>query len=91
MIENAAREPEIGDVAECLVKMGAKIDGIGTSMLRIQGRDRLEGAVHTVLPTASRPAPSPWPWRQPAATCCSRARRPCICKTALDVLAETGA
>ena len=50
VIENAAREPEIGDVAECLVKMGARIDGIGTSTLRIQGRDRLEGAVHTVLP-----------------------------------------
>ena len=50
MIENAAREPEIGDVAECLVKMGAKIEGIGTSTLRIQGADRLEGAVHSVLP-----------------------------------------
>ena len=50
VIENAAREPEIGDVADCLVKMGARIEGIGTSTLRIQGRDRLEGAVHTVLP-----------------------------------------
>jgi UDP-N-acetylglucosamine 1-carboxyvinyltransferase len=50
VIENAAREPEVGDVAECLVKMGAKIEGIGSETLRIQGRDRLEGAVHTVLP-----------------------------------------
>ncbi|HET6388702.1 UDP-N-acetylglucosamine 1-carboxyvinyltransferase [Hyphomicrobium sp.] len=50
VIENAAREPEIGDVALCLSKMGAKVEGIGTSTLRIQGRDRLEGAVHTVLP-----------------------------------------
>lgn len=50
VIENAAREPEIGDVASCLSKMGAKVEGIGTSTLRIQGRDRLEGAVHTVLP-----------------------------------------
>ena len=50
VIENAAREPEIGDVAHCLVKMGATIEGIGTSTLRIQGRDRLEGATHTVLP-----------------------------------------
>jgi UDP-N-acetylglucosamine 1-carboxyvinyltransferase len=50
VIENAAREPEIGDVAECLVKMGARIEGIGTSTLRIQGASRLEGAVHTVLP-----------------------------------------
>ncbi len=50
VIENAAREPEVGDVADCLVKMGVRIGGIGTSTLRIQGRDRLEGAVHTVLP-----------------------------------------
>ena len=50
IIENAAREPEIGDVADCLSKMGAKVEGIGTSALRIQGRDRLEGTVHTVLP-----------------------------------------
>jgi UDP-N-acetylglucosamine 1-carboxyvinyltransferase len=50
VIENAAREPEIGDVAECLAKMGAKIEGIGTSTLRIEGAKRLEGAVHTVLP-----------------------------------------
>jgi UDP-N-acetylglucosamine 1-carboxyvinyltransferase len=50
VVENAAREPEIGDVADCLVKMGAKIDGIGTSTLTIQGVDRLEGAVHTVIP-----------------------------------------
>ena len=50
VIENAAREPEIGDVAECLTKMGAKIEGIGTGTLHIQGASRLEGTVHTVLP-----------------------------------------
>jgi UDP-N-acetylglucosamine 1-carboxyvinyltransferase len=50
VIENAAREPEIGDVAECLIKMGATIEGLGTRTLRIQGASRLEGAVHTVLP-----------------------------------------
>jgi UDP-N-acetylglucosamine 1-carboxyvinyltransferase len=50
LIENAAREPEVGDVAALLVKMGVLIDGIGTSTLRIQGRDRLDGAIHTVLP-----------------------------------------
>jgi UDP-N-acetylglucosamine 1-carboxyvinyltransferase len=50
VLENAAREPEIGDVAECLVKMGARIEGIGTSTLRIDGVSRLEGTVHTVLP-----------------------------------------
>jgi len=50
VIENAAREPEIGDVADCLAKMGAKIEGVGSRTIRIQGTDRLEGAVHTVLP-----------------------------------------
>jgi UDP-N-acetylglucosamine 1-carboxyvinyltransferase len=50
VIENAAREPEIGDVAECLIKMGAKIEGVGSSTLQVQGTPRLEGAVHTVLP-----------------------------------------
>ncbi len=49
VIENAAREPEVGDVADCLVKMGAKIEGIGSSTLRVQGRTQLEGAVHTVV------------------------------------------
>ena len=46
---NAAREPEVVDLANCLVAMGAKIDGIGTETLRIQGVDRLHGAVHPVI------------------------------------------
>jgi UDP-N-acetylglucosamine 1-carboxyvinyltransferase len=50
LIENAAREPEVVDVAECLVKMGAKIEGIGTSTLRIQGVTELHSAEHDVLP-----------------------------------------
>ena len=50
VLENAACEPEVGDLAQCLVKMGARIEGIGTDTLHIQGVDRLEGAVHTVLP-----------------------------------------
>ena len=49
-IENAATEPEIGDVAECLVKMGAKIDGIHTRTLRIEGVTSLHGAEHSVIP-----------------------------------------
>ncbi|MEM7168756.1 MAG: UDP-N-acetylglucosamine 1-carboxyvinyltransferase [Pseudomonadota bacterium] len=43
---NAAREPEIGDLARCLKKMGAKIDGLGTGTLTIEGTDRLSGATH---------------------------------------------
>ena len=50
VIENAAMEPEITDVAECLVKMGAKIEGIGTRTLNISGVTSLHGAEHTVVP-----------------------------------------
>ncbi len=50
VIENAAREPEVSDVAACLIKMGARIEGIGTSTLQIQGVDSLKGAIHEVLP-----------------------------------------
>jgi len=49
VIENAAREPEIIDLAECLTKMGAQIDGAGTSTITIQGVDRLGGATHPVV------------------------------------------
>ena len=50
VIENAAREPEIGDVADCLNKMGARITGAGTSRIVIEGVPRLSGARHSVLP-----------------------------------------
>jgi UDP-N-acetylglucosamine 1-carboxyvinyltransferase len=50
VIENAAREPEVADLASCLKKMGAKISGIGTSTLQVQGVTSLHGAEHTVLP-----------------------------------------
>ncbi|WP_425466964.1 UDP-N-acetylglucosamine 1-carboxyvinyltransferase [Paraburkholderia dinghuensis] len=50
VIENAAREPEVADLAHLLVAMGAKIDGIGTDRLVIQGVDKLHGAKHTVIP-----------------------------------------
>ncbi len=50
VIENAAREPEIVDLAKCLSAMGAQIDGAGTSMITVQGVDRLHGATHAVVP-----------------------------------------
>ncbi|MDA9207326.1 UDP-N-acetylglucosamine 1-carboxyvinyltransferase [Octadecabacter sp.] len=49
VINNAAREPEIVDLADCLRKMGAQIDGDGTSSITIQGVDRLHGATHPVV------------------------------------------
>ena len=50
ILENAAREPEVTDLAECLVKMGAKISGIGSDRLVIEGVERLHGAEHAVMP-----------------------------------------
>lgn len=49
VLVNAAREPEIADLAHCLVAMGANIGGIGTDTLTIQGVERLHGATHTVI------------------------------------------
>lgn len=50
VLENAAREPEVVDVAELLVKMGANIQGAGTSTIRIQGVSKLHGAEHRIIP-----------------------------------------
>lgn len=49
VLENAAREPEVVDLAHCLVAMGAKISGIGTDTLTIEGVDRLHGATYQVM------------------------------------------
>lgn len=49
VLNNAAREPEIVDLAQCLRKMGAQIDGEGTGTITIQGVDRLHGATHPVV------------------------------------------
>ncbi|MEP6940507.1 MAG: UDP-N-acetylglucosamine 1-carboxyvinyltransferase [Rudaea sp.] len=50
VIENAAQEPEVVDLANCLISMGAKIDGAGTSTIVIEGVDRLDGTHYEVLP-----------------------------------------
>jgi UDP-N-acetylglucosamine 1-carboxyvinyltransferase len=50
VLENAAREPEVADLAELLTKMGAQITGAGTSRIRVEGVERLHGATHAVIP-----------------------------------------
>lgn len=50
VLRNAAREPEVVDLADLLTKMGAKIEGAGSSVIRIQGVGRLRGADHTIIP-----------------------------------------
>lgn len=49
VLENAAKEPEVVDMAECLIKMGAKITGAGTDVITIEGVERLTGATHNVV------------------------------------------
>ena len=50
VIENAAREPEVVDLADCLIAMGAKIRGAGTPIIEVEGVQSLHGATHRVLP-----------------------------------------
>ncbi len=50
VLENCATEPEVVDLAECLVKMGAKISGIGTSVMTVEGVPALHGCTHSVVP-----------------------------------------
>ncbi len=50
VLVNAAMEPEVSDLARCLVAMGADIEGIGTSNLRVRGVERLHGAAHSIVP-----------------------------------------
>jgi UDP-N-acetylglucosamine 1-carboxyvinyltransferase len=50
LLVNAAREPEVADLAHCLVAMGAEIEGIGTDRLRVRGAKRLHGAKHRIIP-----------------------------------------
>ncbi len=50
VIENAAREPEVVDLANCLVAMGAQISGAGTDVIRIRGVEKLHGATHRIMP-----------------------------------------
>jgi len=50
LMENCAREPEVSDLAALLIKMGAKIEGAGTSTIRVQGVAKLNGATHSIIP-----------------------------------------
>jgi UDP-N-acetylglucosamine 1-carboxyvinyltransferase len=50
VLENAAREPEVADLARCLVAMGAKVSGAGTDRIVVEGVERLHGASHAIMP-----------------------------------------
>ena len=90
VIENAAREPEVSDVAECLQKMGAKIDGIGTSTLRVQGAKRLKGAKHAVLPDRIETGTYAMAVAMAGGDVMLAGARPELLQDALDVLQKAG-
>jgi UDP-N-acetylglucosamine 1-carboxyvinyltransferase len=90
VIENAAREPEVSDVAACLQKMGATIDGIGTSTLRVQGAKRLKGARHAVLPDRIETGTYAMAVAMTGGDVVLAGARPELLQDALDVLKKTG-
>jgi UDP-N-acetylglucosamine 1-carboxyvinyltransferase len=91
VIENAAREPEVSDVAECLRKMGAEIEGIGSSTLRIQGAKRLSGARHSVLPDRIETGTYAMAVAMAGGDVVLAGARPELLQEALDVLTNAGA
>jgi UDP-N-acetylglucosamine 1-carboxyvinyltransferase len=90
VIENAAREPEIGDVADCLNKMGAKISGAGTSRIVVEGVASLHGARHAVLPDRIETGTYAMAVAMAGGDVLLQNARPELLQSALDVLARTG-
>jgi UDP-N-acetylglucosamine 1-carboxyvinyltransferase len=90
VIENAAREPEIGDVADCLNKMGARISGAGTSRIVIEGVPKLSGARHSVLPDRIETGTYAMAVAMTGGDVLLEGARPELLQAALDVLAKSG-
>ena len=91
VIRNAAREPEVVDLAECLTKMGAKIQGAGTSEIVVEGVSRLGGASHEVLPDRIETGTYAMAVAMTGGDVVLENTRPELLQFALDVLGQTGA
>ncbi|MFZ0839781.1 MAG: UDP-N-acetylglucosamine 1-carboxyvinyltransferase [Xanthobacteraceae bacterium] len=91
VIENAAREPEIRDVADCLNKMGARISGAGTSRIIVEGVARLKGARHSVLPDRIETGTYAMAVAMTGGDVTLQGARPDLLQAALDTLVEAGA
>ncbi len=91
VLQNAAREPEIVNLAECLVAMGAKIDGAGTETITIQGVDRLHGARHAIIPDRIETGTYAMAVAMAGGDVILEGARPELLQTALDTIAKTGA
>jgi len=90
VIENAAREPEIVDVADCLNKMGARISGAGTKQIVIEGIAKLNGARHTVLPDRIETGTYAMATAMAGGDVLLQNARPELLQAALDVLTRSG-
>ncbi|MGQ3674778.1 UDP-N-acetylglucosamine 1-carboxyvinyltransferase [Xanthobacter sp. TB0139] len=90
VLENAAREPEVTDLAECLIKMGAKIEGLDTSTLRITGVSRLRGARHSVQPDRIEAGTYAMATAMVGGDVMLKGARADLLENALDVLRQTG-
>ncbi len=91
VIENAAREPEIGDLADCLNKMGARITGAGTSRIVVEGVPKLSGARHSVLPDRIETGTYAMATAMTGGDVLLEGARPELLQSALDVLTQVGA
>lgn len=89
-IANAAREPEIGDLAELLIKMGAKIEGAGTSTIRVEGVSRLDGAHHHVLPDRIETGTYAMAVAMTGGNVLLEGARPDLLEAALQILEQAG-
>jgi UDP-N-acetylglucosamine 1-carboxyvinyltransferase len=90
VIENAAREPEIKDVADCLNKMGARINGAGTAQIVVEGVPRLSGARHRVLPDRIETGTYAMAVAMTGGDVMLENARAELLQTGLDVLAKAG-
>jgi UDP-N-acetylglucosamine 1-carboxyvinyltransferase len=91
VIENAAREPEVVDLANCLVKMGARIEGAGSSRIVVTGVGRLHGATHEVLPDRIETGTYAMAVAMTGGDLVLENTRPELLQFALDVLGQSGA
>ncbi|KQP38548.1 UDP-N-acetylglucosamine 1-carboxyvinyltransferase [Methylobacterium sp. Leaf104] len=91
LIENAAREPEVVDLAACLTKMGARIEGAGTPRITVEGVSRLHGARHDVLPDRIETGTYAMAVAMTGGDVTLENTRADLLHSALDILATTGA
>ncbi|TAM46521.1 MAG: UDP-N-acetylglucosamine 1-carboxyvinyltransferase [Gammaproteobacteria bacterium] len=91
VIENAAREPEVVDLANCLIAMGAKIEGAGSDVITIEGVERLHGAEHEIIPDRIETGTYLVAGAMTAGDVRLRNTRPELLTAVLEKLAETGA